>query len=79
MFQLDLSKIKEAQTDESLKGTGKIPVYVLAFVYTLREKISLSKRSSLTTDRIARVIKPAEKEEKDFVHFTELTSTTACG
>lgn len=42
MFQLDLSKIKEAQTDESLKGTGKMPVYVLAFVYTLREKISLS-------------------------------------
>lgn len=75
MFQLDLSKIKEAQTDESLKGTGKMPVYVLAFVYTLREKISLSKRSSLTTDRIARVIKPdAEREgfctlyRTDFYH-----------
>lgn len=26
MFQLDPSKIKEARTDESLKGTGKVPV-----------------------------------------------------
>lgn len=48
MFQLDLSKIKEVQTDESLKGTGKMPVDVLALVYALREreKFSLQDRFS---------------------------------
>lgn len=77
MFQLDLSKIKEVQTDESLKGTGKMPVYVLAYVYTLRERKILSQRSSLTTKITA--IKPnAEKEEKDFVCFTALTFTVVC-
>lgn len=43
MFQLDPSKIKEARTDESLKGTGKMPVYVLAFACTLRMKKKILK------------------------------------
>lgn len=80
MFQLDLSKIKEVQTDESLRGTGKMPVDVLAFVYTLRERKILSQRSSLTTERITTAIKPSvEKEGKGLICFTALTFTIVCG
>lgn len=79
MFQLDLSKIKEVQTDESLRGTGKMPVDVLAFVYTLRERKILSQRSSLTTERITTTIKPGVGEEgKDLICFTALTFSTVC-
>lgn len=77
MFQLDLSKIKEVQTDESLRGTGKMPVDVLAFVYTLRERKILSQRSSLTTERKTTAIKPgAGKEGKGLICFTALTFTS---
>jgi len=64
MFQLDLSKIKEVQTDESLKGTGKMPVYVLAFVYTSREKKILSQTSSLTTERITTAINLSQRKKR---------------
>lgn len=64
MFQLDLSKIKEVQTDESLKGTGKMPVYVLALVYALREKKILSPRSFLTTERITTAINLMQRKNR---------------
>lgn len=69
MFQLDLAKIKEVQTDESLKGTGKMPVCVLALIYILRERKLFPQRWSLTTEKKNNNSnKPdAEKEVKDFI------------